>query len=221
MMCALSCAPKELRRDNMKILSLKNDGFDACLAAAKEILAKDGAVVLPTETVYGIAVRADSNAALKNLRALKERENAKALPLQVTELSQLESIATVTPAARALFDAFTPGPLTVVLPPAGEVNPLISGEMATVGVRIPDNAFTRALLEDGPLAVPSANPIGEAAALTIEEAVAYFPFSVELGIDGGACQSNLASTVVGIDGSEPIIFREGPITEAQIRDVLA
>ncbi len=204
----------------MKILSLNDNNFEDCLRLAQDVLNADGAVILPTETVYGIAVRATSNRALQHLRKLKSRELTKALPVQVANIEQVNTLVKLSSKSIMLFEKFSPGPLTIVLPPLGKVNKLISGETHSIGVRIPSHPFTLKLLQSGALAVPSANPIGQSPAMTMAQAIEYFPSGVDLAIDAGACQSGLSSTVLSMIDDNPVILRQGQISELQIKQVL-
>lgn len=174
-------------------------------------------VVIPTDTVYGIAASPDIPGAIDAIFELKGRSRAKALPVLGDSIDSLSRIAVFDDRARTAATKFWPGPLTLVLPRAtGWTVDLGGDDRATVAVRVPALEITRALLElSGPLAVTSANPSGEAEARSVDEARARFGDRVGAYLDGGVAQG-VPSTVLSLVG-EPAVLREGAIAS---RDLL-
>jgi len=191
-------------------------------AEAARVLARDGLVVFPTESVYGIGADARSATAVARLVAVRGREPGKPILVLVSDPSMVERVASeIPPAARRLMARLWPGPLTIVLPARpGLPEPLTAGT-GTIGVRLPGHATARALVAalGRPLTAPSANPAGRAPATTIDDAVAYFGDRVDAYVDGGTLAGG-ASTVVAVDGEAVRVVRQGLVDPATIRAVL-
>jgi L-threonylcarbamoyladenylate synthase len=178
------------------------------LAAAS--LRAGGAVVLPTETVQGLAALPSVPGATDRLFALKGRPADVALALLVADVDQAASVAVLDAAARRVVAACWPGPLTVVVPRRDDVTLDLGGDPSTVGVRCPDHGFVRALAAvAGPLATTSANAHGEPTPASARDAAAALDGEVALVIDGGPC-TGVPSTVVDLTGAAPRIVRAGP-----------
>ncbi|MDR1151878.1 MAG: threonylcarbamoyl-AMP synthase [Bifidobacteriaceae bacterium] len=182
------------------------------IARAARLVAEGTLVVLPTDTVYGIAAGAHLPAAVRSLLAAKGRSDAKPPPVLVADVEQATGlIEGLSPAASALVATWWPGPLTLVARAATGTAWDFDIE-GTVAIRVPDHDVARALLrESGPLAVSSANLAGEAPALTAREAAAAFGDAVALYLDAGRVSGGLPSTVVDITGRTPRILRVGAI----------
>lgn len=165
-----------------------------------------GAVVVPTETVYGLATLPDHQA---RLLELKGRPGSVPIAVLVADADQAEQAAgrPLPPPARRLADVLWPGPLTLVVPTAAG---------STLGVRCPDHDLLRGLAaEVGPIATTSANRHGEPTPPTAAEAAASLAGPVDVVVDGGRVVGR-ASTVVDVTGDEPVVRREGPIDHAEI-----
>jgi L-threonylcarbamoyladenylate synthase len=177
--------------------------------AARAIL-DGGVVVFPTETVYGLAVRAGSPGALARLRRLKGRPDGKPFQLIVGSVRAFKALCpSLTEEARQLTRTFWPGPLTLVLR---------SGGRKWVGVRLPDHPVARRLagLCGGVMVATSANVSGMPPARTAEEAARALGSRVALILDGGPADIGEASTVVKCGKKKVILLREGAISKADI-----
>jgi L-threonylcarbamoyladenylate synthase len=185
------------------------------LDAAAGALTAGELVVLPTETVYGIACALDP-VALARLVEAKDRSIDKGITLLVNDLGQALPLARIPRAADRLARRFWPGPLTLVLPARPEANlpGLVTGGLGTVGFRSPAVAEVRALARRlGPLPLTSANRSGERDATTATEALAVLGQRVALVLDGGPSPGGVPSTVLAVsDGPEPPrILRRGAL----------
>ena len=182
----------------------------AILAEALTALRGGGLVIVPTETVYGLAADDRNPTALAKLFEAKGRPQDKPIALLAAGVDELERHgAKLPPAARRLAAKFWPGPLTLVLDsPAG-----------WLGFRIPDHPATLALLRawGGVLAVTSANRSGEPPATTAAAALAALAPFVALALDAGPSTGGVPSTVVKVDGERVEVLRAGAITEEAIR----
>jgi L-threonylcarbamoyladenylate synthase len=172
-------------------------------------------VALPTETVYGLAARTGNRSARARLIRIKEREGKKPFQLLVSSRrAALRMCGRLPVCARKLAHAFWPGPLTLV----------VKGRSGRwVGLRVPDHPVAAALLRrcGGSLVATSANLSGEKDAFTAAEVVSALGGRVDVLLDGGAAQRRRPSTVVKCDGESWSILREGAITRASIRRLLA
>ena len=181
------------------------------VAEAAALLTACGIVAFPTETVYGLGARADDGAAVARVFEAKGRPAFNPLIVHVAGLEDAERIAILTPAARALADAFWPGPLTLVLPlRAGHgLSSLVTAGLDTVAIRVPAAPLARALLGalGLPLAAPSANPSGRVSATRASHVTAGLGARIDAVLDGGPCAVGLESTILRAD--PPTLLREG------------
>ena len=210
----------------MRVVELASRGDHDVATLVAGVLAGGGVVVLPTDTVYGLAASLDHPDAMARLFDLKDRPAAVPIAVLVSDRQQVHHLAAEIPAAAdSLMAAFWPGALTVVLQADPAVGPrlanTIGGDGSTIGVRCPDHDLCRAVSSQvGPFAATSANRHGDPTPTTAEQAVASLVGPVDLLIDGGELDA-VPSTVVqvGIDG-EPSVLREGTISATQILETI-
>jgi L-threonylcarbamoyladenylate synthase len=187
------------------------------LRYAVDVLRYGGLVAFPTDTVYGVGALAFHHEAVMRLYTVKGRSTDKAIAVLIGREADLADVATaLTPAAEKLAAKFWPGSLTLVVPKHPRLPAAVSS-LPTVGVRMPDHALARQLLEQtGPMAVTSANLSGEPNALTAAHVLAQLSGRIELILDGGRVPGGVPSTVVDCTAAVPQILREGPVTAADI-----
>src|SRR6185437_1433027 len=163
---------------------------EAGLARTAQILRDGGLVAVPTETVYGLAARADSATAIAKIYRAKGRPEFNPLIVHVASLAEAEQLALFDDRARLLAERFWPGPLTLVLPlrEGARVAPAVTAGLPTVALRLPAHPVTRALLREAalPLAAPSANRSGSVSPTSAAHVLAAFGEEVPV-VDGGAC----------------------------------
>jgi L-threonylcarbamoyladenylate synthase len=189
---------------------------------AVEMLDRGDLIVLPTDTVYGVGSRIEA-AAVDRIFAAKQRPPDRAVPVLLSGADAVPLVARVFPkTARRLAAAFWPGPLTLALPKRDDL-PANLTYLPTVGVRVPDHDEARAIIAaaGGALAVTSANRSDQPPALTIQAAIRYLADAVALDLDGGTSPGGTPSTVVTFDGDDLRVVRTGPISEDQLRAILA
>ncbi|MFL0671478.1 MAG: L-threonylcarbamoyladenylate synthase, partial [Erythrobacter sp.] len=186
------------------------------IAEAARILESGGLVAVPTETVYGLAARADSPAAVARIYAAKGRPSFNPLIVHVRDAAQAERYAVLADEARALMASHWPGPLTLVLPRRADA-PLadaVTAGLPTVALRAPAHPVMRELLAalDFPLAAPSANRSGFISPTTAEHVLASLDGRIAMVLDGGACAAGVESTIVAVRADGRIEqLRPGPI----------
>ncbi len=190
---------------------------------AAAILAQGGLVVLPTDTVYGLAANANLESALRRVFAIKERPGDNPLPILLADADDITRAAIEIPAlAHELAAHFWPGPLTIVLRKSSSISNLVTAGQPTVGLRVPDHSLARSVLRycDFPVAVTSANLSGEPAATTPEQVCATLSEQVDLLIDDGPCAGGAPSTVLDLAGARPRIVRHGPVSQQDLEAVI-
>ena len=177
-------------------------------------------IVIPTDTVYGLACLPRLSDAVARIFELKGRPDDKPLPVLGDAIGALETVAEFDDRATALARTYWPGPLTLVLPRApGFTYDLGGGDTSTVAVRVPKSAVTLELLgRTGPLAVTSANRSGEEPAITIEEARRVFGDGVAAYVEGDGGEGS-PSTVISLVGP-PRVLREGALSFIELMDSL-
>lgn len=191
-------------------------------AQAAAVIRSGGLVVMPTDTVYGVAADLWNPDAVAALYAAKQRPPELAIPILLAGPSGLALVASHVPkAAEALGEAFWPGPLTIVVPKRADIPEIVS-QLPTVGVRIPDHPAARMVIRacGGALAVSSANRSGGPAARTARAAADALGDAVALVLDGGTCPGGTPSTVVDATGEALTVLREGPVSAAALQTIL-
>jgi L-threonylcarbamoyladenylate synthase len=199
------------------VLGIDDDALDRAAAA----LAEGAPVVLPTDTVYGVAVAARVPGATARLFLVKDRPPEAALPVLVADAEQARSLAgELTPAAERLMAAFWPGGLTLVVPRRPGLGLELGGaDDSTIGLRLPDHPVPRALAARvGPLAATSANRHGHATPPDAPGVAGELGAAVDLVLDGGPCEGS-ASTVVSVTSDGVTVLREGRVPGADVLKV--
>ena len=180
----------------------------------KEILANGGAVVLPTETVYGLFARALDEKAVNHVYELKNRPRDKAMNLNVASYEDILTYSKEQPDyLKKLYDVFLPGPLTIILKANSQVPKWINSGLTTVGFRLPNHPVTRELIQaEGPLIGPSANKSGMASGRYFDQIRAQFDFQVT-GYQDDDALLGLDSTILDLSVTPARILRQGKITK--------
>ena len=183
----------------------------------KQKLEKGGAVVLPTETVYGLFAKALDKKAVDYVYQLKRRPRDKALNLNVAHLDDILNFSNNQPPyLQKLVDSFLPGPLTIILEANGKVPYWVNSGLPTVGFRMPSHPITLELIREfGPLIGPSANISGQDSGVTYKEILQDFNQNV-LGLEDDAFLTGQDSTIIDLSGSKVKILRQGSITREDI-----
>ncbi|MEL5991490.1 L-threonylcarbamoyladenylate synthase [Microbacterium phosphatis] len=199
---------------------------------ARQAIARGQLVVLPTDTVYGVAADAFSATAVQRLLDAKGRGRQQPPPVLVSGVDALRALVEEVPEpVESLVERFWPGGLTIVLPAQPSLTWDLGETRGTVAVRMPDHRIALELLrETGPLAVSSANLTGRPAAVVGDDARAMLGDSVAVYLDDGPSRTGVASTILDAtslvgprpDGDEPRVrvLREGAISLDELAEVL-
>ena len=192
---------------------------DAIEEAAKWILA-GGLVVLPTDTLYGLAADPFCIDAVARVFAVKGRLAERALPLIAADTAQVTThLGRLSAKGEHLADRFWPGPLTLILPAPRGLARDVTGGLGTVGVRVPDHGVARAICAacDRPVTATSANISGEPASSDPDEIERTLGDRIDVLIDAGPTRGGPPSTIVDVTGREPALVRAGAISWEEIQ----
>ena len=195
----------------------------AALEEAAALLRAGGVVAFPTETVYGLGANGFDPAACAKIYEAKGRPSDNPLILHIAHRAMLDEVALDVPEmAERLLAAFAPGPLTLVLRRRDAVPLGITGGLATVGVRMPENDVALALIRAAgvPLAAPSANTSGRPSPTTAQAVLDDLAGRIPLILDGGPCRFGVESTIVDVTGEAAVILRPGAITREMLEEVV-
>ena len=190
---------------------------------AGEAIREGKLVIIPTETVYGLAANALDPEAVAKIFAAKGRPSDNPLIVHIESRNTVDDLASSIPDyAERLMDTFWPGPLTLVLPKKAGVPAITTAGLDTVAVRIPANGVALRIIRAAkvPLAAPSANRFMAISPTRPEHIDSQVAEHVEILMDGGPCDVGLESTVIDCTGSYPRILRPGRITKKNVEDVL-
>ncbi|WP_374387650.1 L-threonylcarbamoyladenylate synthase [Brevundimonas sp.] len=191
---------------------------------AAEALRRGDLILLPTETVYGLGADAANPEAVAAIFEAKGRPRFNPLIAHVADAATAETEGVFNAQAKALAEAFWPGPLTLVAPirDTTRVCDLARAGLDSVALRVPAHAGARAVLAafGGPVVAPSANRSGRPSPTTFADAVEETGFAVAAAVDGGACAVGLESTVVSVLGGRVSLLRPGAVTRADLERVV-
>ena len=197
---------------------------DQTIARAAAALTAGDIVAFPTETVYGLGADARDSNAVTKIFAAKERPRFNPLIVHVPDFATAETHAVFGAEARALADAFWPGPLSIVAPKRSDsgLADLVTAGLDTVALRVPGHPVARALLETArlPIAAPSANRSGRISPTEAAHVASELGEVPAMILDGGPCTRGLESTVVSVVGTHPTLLRLGAVPRGEIEAVL-
>ncbi len=187
----------------------------------RDILKNGGAVILPTETVYGLFAKALDEEAVENVYQLKKRPKDKAMNLNVADFKTILAYSKDQPNyLKKLYDEFLPGPLTIILKANNLVPTWINSGLSTVGFRIPNHPQTLQLIKEfGPLIGPSANISGQESGKQFKKIQQQFEVDVT-GVSDDEALTGLDSTILDLSASKARILRQGAITKDDLLKAL-
>lgn len=194
----------------------------AAIAAAVDVLHADGIVAYPTDTLYGLAVDPRRDRAVKRLFSVKARDHGSAVALIAADVMQAQEAGGFGPQEMVLARAFWPGPLTIVVPVSGTLSRWLTGDLRTVGVRVPAHAVARALAVafGWCITATSANLSGRPPAMTADEVAAALDGRVDAVVDAGPAPGGPPSTIVEVAEGRPVLLRSGAIAWDRVLESL-
>lgn len=201
---------------------MKTQLLKACpesLEKGAEIIRAGGLVAFPTETVYGLGADAMNGEAVNSIFRVKGRPNDNPLIVHVCSKEQMKELGYWNDNAEAVYEAFMPGPITMVLKKK-QLPPEVTAGLDTVGLRFPVHPDAQKFLAlAGPVAAPSANLSGKPSPTCAQHVFTDFEGKIPLIIDGGECGVGVESTVISL-AERPVLLRPGGITPEQLKAVL-
>ena len=199
-----------------KIIQVTKENIEQTAKEAASVWAEGGLVGFPTETVYGLGGNGLNKEASKKIYAAKGRPSDNPLILHIADMEQLYPLVKtdnekIMARAKALADAFWPGPLTMILPKADEIPYETTGGLDTVAIRMPSHPVARRLLQvcKLPIAAPSANLSGRPSPTSASHVIEDMDGRIEMIIDGGDVGIGVESTIIDLTGETPMLLRPG------------
>ena len=194
----------------------------AAIAAAADVLRRGGIVAYPTDTLYGLAVDPRSERAVRRLFEVKGRDPRAAVTLIAADVAQAQEAGAFGASELALARGFWPGPITIVVPVSGGIAPSLTGELTTVGVRVPGHAAARALAAafGWCITATSANRSGQPPASTADEAASALHGAIDALVDAGPAPGGPPSTIVEFAHGRPVMRRRGAIAWDRVLESL-
>ena len=190
---------------------------------AVSVLNAGGLVGLPTETVYGLAARADNDLAVSKIFHAKGRPTGHPLILHISDISELDRYAVNVPnAALTLAQHCWPGPLTLLLHKTNDVSPLVTGGRETVAIRVPANDCARQIIKQcgNAVAAPSANLFGHVSPTTAQHVLNDLGDKVDLIVDDGDCSIGVESTIIDFTTTLPQLLRPGGFPAEDLESIM-
>ncbi len=190
--------------------------------SAAQYLKQGDLVAIPTETVYGLAANALDEQAVVKIFEAKNRPFFDPLIIHVANLESAKKYVKTMPAeAEKLFETFSPGPLTILLPKNELISDMVTAGSSLVAIRIPNHPKALELLQglDFPLAAPSANPFGYVSPTTATHVLDNLSGKIPYILDGGACKVGVESTIVGLENGVWKLYRQGGIPQEDIEAI--
>lgn len=196
---------------------------DDYMESAANCLKHGGIGIFPTDTVYGLGCSAFNNEAIHNLFVLKNRDYSKPINILISDLGMLDGlVANISDIEKTLMENFWPGPLTIIFPKKENISNLLTANLGTIGIRMPNHPITLELISrtNLPLATTSANISGNRPGIQLSDFYTDFNNKLNFMIDSGIANLQIPSTIVSVDNNQVKILREGSISRDDIQDVL-
>lgn len=197
--------------------------YERALAEAKRLI-NDGEVVgIPTETVYGLAANAFDEDAVRKIFIAKGRPSDNPLIVHIAKFEDLEPLVKEIPEkVKIMAEHFWPAALTMIMKKSDKVSDVVSGNLDTVAVRMPENDYARAIIESCgvPLAAPSANLSGSPSPTNAKYVYDDMNGRIPLIIDGGSCEIGVESTVISFAEDPPRLLRPGGVTLEEMTELV-
>jgi L-threonylcarbamoyladenylate synthase len=189
----------------------------ATIQRAAQTLEKGGVIIYPTDTVYGLGCNPFNEDAVKRVFKIKG-ERTKPLPILASNVKEIEKIAQVTEKVLKLAEKFWPGPLAIVLPKKPSLPSIVTCDLDSVAVRVPNHEVALELirLSGGLLVGTSANKSRKKPPQTASEAAKQIGEEVDIILDGGPTPIGASSTIIDLTGEKPRIVRHGPLKMSDI-----
>lgn len=206
-------------------VALTPDNTREVAIVAADFIRRGYAVVFPTDTIYGLAVNALDASSVDRFFGLKRRPASKPVPVFVRDIAMAKELAFIDARQEAILEKLWPGAFTLVLKKKDIISERLSAGTDTIGLRVPNHEFCRALLEEfgGPITASSANISGKEATTNPDEIIAQFKeYSMvpDFFVDAGVLENTTPSTVIDITSPRAKILRMSATTPSIMRSIL-
>ena len=213
----------------MNIIKVDPENMRASLYGLKkavETISRGGVVVVPTDTVYGLAADATNPDSMMRLFRIKKRPNTKPVPLIIRDMEMARNLAYIDKRLEKILGILWPGAVTVILQKKADLPERVTAGKRTIGLRLPDYKLLHFLLEavGKPMTATSANISGEEPSIDAEEVAAQFNrefYRPDLILDAGKLKFSEPSTVLDLAAPEPKIIRIGPVNPKKLMEILS
>ena len=198
----------------MKYIDIKKDYTKKDLSLIADIIKSGGIVIIPTDTVYGIAADAMNEDAVRRIYEIKGRDFSNPMNVLVSNLNMVKSVSkSMSGLEEEVIKEFFPGAITIILEKNSLVPNIVTAGNKTIGIRMPKNEFILKLIEEvqRPIVATSCNLAGNNAMIYIDEIMRVFGDKVEAIVDEGKSKIGIPSTVIKVEENSIKILREGPI----------
>jgi len=213
-MKVIKCADK---KSGCKKCDLKEKELDEVVG----VLKSGELVIIPTDTLYGVAADPFNEASIKKVFVAKNRPFDMPLSIAVSNEKMMESVAVLNDNARKLIRKFMPGPLTIMLTKKPSIPDMLTSGSNQVGIRIPDHAFTLRLIDKfGPITATSANLHSHPDPVEASVALKDLKGHAQICVDCGKTKLQVPSTIVDVSDGAVEIIRKGAISQEQVEDAL-
>jgi L-threonylcarbamoyladenylate synthase len=201
--------------------SIRKTIFQDMLLETISTLKSGGAIVFPTETLYGLGVDVTNDDAIEHLIELKGRPHNMPISIAVNDIQQLEEFALISDMAERIIENCLPRPITLLLESKPTVNKKLTAGSKLIGFRFPDNEATKSIIKRfGPITATSANLHGSAEPVNIDIVLDQFGEKVDVYIDTGPCKIKKPSTVVDVSDNTIKIIRHGACSGKELENCL-
>lgn len=207
----------------MKYIKLSRNEIDKQIKEVANIIKAGGIVIIPTDTVYGIAADALNEKAVKKIYEIKKRKTSNPCSILVSNIDMIKKVVKdISSKEEKIINNFFPGPITLVIKKNGEIPDVVTSGLDTIGIRMPNDEFLLKVIDiiGKPIVATSLNVAGEKSKTSIENISDEILNNIDCIVDNGKTKIGLASTVVRLDEKEIKIIREGPITKEMIQNAL-
>jgi len=201
-----------------------DDPNNKIIQIAVGVIQRNGSIVYPTDTVYGLGVSILKKHSIEQLFKIKKRPETKPIPVIVRDIEMAKELAYVDKRIEKVLESVWPGPVTIVLEKRSVVSDVLTANKKTIGLRIPDCPFTQLLMKElaEPITATSANLSGQEPLSSSREIIKVFGKAYprpDLILDAGDLINRQPSTVLDLTGSQPKILRVGPTTKKELMNI--
>ena len=186
------------------------------------VIKNGGVVIIPTDTVYGLAADSLNKEAVARIYEIKHRDISKPCNILVSNIEMIRKVTSnISEKEERIIKKFFPGALTIILNKNEIIPNIVTANLDTIGVRMPNNKFMLEVIEliGRPIVATSLNISGEQSLVSLENISSELKGNIDLIVDSGKINNGIASTIIKVENNEIQILRQGPISEKKIKEI--